>query len=268
MSMWEHIKKDFQSGDPEIMNWALIKPAYLPFLMSTSYLLFVYFLGPHLMKHRRPFKLRILMIFYNLAIVLAYARCAIKATYLFVTTDISEYFCNNASVLQSPSIYELAVISWYIYLLKYVEYLDTIFFVLRKKYHQITILHVFHHALLPICIWTILRTEKGLFQLTIGILNGVVHVVMYTYYGLAAAGIKQEYLWWKKYITRLQMVQLLLIVKLQIFAIYMECYTTAISFYMCAILNILFFILFGNFYIHTYKPRYKKGSKADIVHID
>lgn len=38
-------------------------------------------------------------------------------------------------------------------------------------------------------------------------LNSFVHVIMYTYYGVAALGPKyQKYLWWKKYLTMLQLV--------------------------------------------------------------
>lgn len=39
------------------------------------------------------------------------------------------------------------------------------------------------------------------------LLNCVVHVIMYTYYGLTAMGPKyQKYLWWKKYLTTIQLV--------------------------------------------------------------
>ena len=38
-------------------------------------------------------------------------------------------------------------------------------------------------------------------------LNSFIHVVMYTYYGLAALGPQyQKYLWWKKYMTTMQIV--------------------------------------------------------------
>lgn len=41
------------------------------------------------------------------------------------------------------------------------------------------------------------------------LLNCVVHVVMYTYYGLTAMGPNyQKYLWWKKYLTTIQLVRL------------------------------------------------------------
>lgn len=41
----------------------------------------------------------------------------------------------------------------------------------------------------------------------VGVINSSVHIVMYGYYFLAALGPEmQKYLWWKKYITRMQMV--------------------------------------------------------------
>ena len=39
------------------------------------------------------------------------------------------------------------------------------------------------------------------------LINSFVHVLMYTYYGLSAIGPHmQKYLWWKKYLTRIQLV--------------------------------------------------------------
>lgn len=41
------------------------------------------------------------------------------------------------------------------------------------------------------------------------LLNSLVHLVMYTYYGLSALGPAfQKYLWWKKYMTSMQIVSL------------------------------------------------------------
>lgn len=40
------------------------------------------------------------------------------------------------------------------------------------------------------------------------LLNCVVHVIMYSYYGLSALGpAYQKYLWWKKYLTTIQLVR-------------------------------------------------------------
>lgn len=39
-------------------------------------------------------------------------------------------------------------------------------------------------------------------------MNAAIHILMYLYYGLASCGPKiQKYLWWKKYLTIIQMVR-------------------------------------------------------------
>jgi hypothetical protein len=41
----------------------------------------------------------------------------------------------------------------------------------------------------------------------LGVINSFVHIIMYAYYLLAALGPEvQKYLWWKKYLTTLQIV--------------------------------------------------------------
>lgn len=40
--------------------------------------------------------------------------------------------------------------------------------------------------------------------------NSTVHVIMYFYYGLSAAGPRfQKFLWWKKYMTAIQLVHII-----------------------------------------------------------
>lgn len=107
------------------------------------------------------------------------------------------------------------------------------FFVLRKKYDQVTTLHVIHHGIMPLSVWFGVKFTPGettpvmnkwaiffrffFFQLCylllgghstfFGLLNTFVHIIMYAYYMAAAFGPQmQKYLWWKKYLTALQMV--------------------------------------------------------------
>lgn len=45
----------------------------------------------------------------------------------------------------------------------------------------------------------------------LGFINSFIHIIMYAYYLLSAMGPKvQKYLWWKKYITILQIVSLII----------------------------------------------------------
>lgn len=119
----------------------------------------------------------------------------------------------------------------YIYFIaKMSELLDTVFFVLRKKERQITFLHLYHHTVMPMISWGCTKYYPGghgtfigmscrvggmsrfrvfvtCILLGTGTINSFVHIIMYSYYLLSAMGPQlQKYLWWKKYITNMQMV--------------------------------------------------------------
>jgi hypothetical protein len=99
---------------------------------------------------------------------------------------------------------------WSLYF-RFLDLLDTFFFVANKKFGHITNLHVVHHFLIPIYGWILTRFVPGGNDCFAGFLNFFVHVIMYTYYFLASLGPGfKKYLWWKKYLTRLQLVQFVL----------------------------------------------------------
>lgn len=52
---------------------------------------------------------------------------------------------------------QVAEVLWWYYFSKLIEFLDTIFFVLRKKTSQITFLHVYHHASMFNIWWCVLN---------------------------------------------------------------------------------------------------------------
>jgi elongation of very long chain fatty acids protein 7 len=81
---------------------------------------------------------------------------------------------------------------------------------MRKKNSQVTFLHVFHHGIMPFTWWFGVKFVPGGQGSFHSLMNAFVHIVMYSYYGLAACGDKyQKYLWWKKYLTKLQLVSFL-----------------------------------------------------------
>ena len=50
---------------------------------------------------------------------------------------------------------------WWYYFSKFTEFMDTIFFVLRKKYDHISTLHVIHHGCMPMSVWFGVKFTPG-----------------------------------------------------------------------------------------------------------
>lgn len=93
------------------------------------------------------------------------------------------------------------------FLLKIADLLDTIFFVLRKKDRQISFLHVYHHTGMVVLTWNATKFLGGGHSIFTGFINSIIHIVMYSYYLLTAFSPKHKNnVWWKKYITQMQIV--------------------------------------------------------------
>lgn len=87
------------------------------------------------------------------------------------------------------------------YYFKYYEFVDTFFLVLKKK--RLMFLHVYHHMATAVLCYTQIVARTPIAWLVICI-NLAVHVVMYSYYGLASLGISSP---WKRWITTGQIAQ-------------------------------------------------------------
>lgn len=136
------------------------------------------------------------------------------------------------------------------------ELLDTVFFVLRKKQNQITFLHVYHHTMTAVVSWIYVRFLPGEQCALLGLINSFVHVIMYTYYLLAALGPQyKKYLWWKKYITWIQLVQFVIVLSYLMMVLMMDCKVPKALTYFMMTNMVIFLYLFGDFYRKTYKAK-------------
>lgn len=148
-------------------------------------------------------------------------------------------------------------LSYLYYLNKYIDLLDTVFIVLRKSYKQISVLHLLHHLYMPISGYYIIRfIGFGGHIIVTGLLNLFVHVIMYSYYYLSIQRpqIKRN-IWWKKYITILQMVQFVIIFGHSFWTLQQtNCAVPRGIIYMAISISVIMFSMFTNFYIHAYLP--------------
>jgi len=86
------------------------------------------------------------------------------------------------------------------------EFVDTVIMVLKKNFHQITFLHVYHHGSIFAIWWLVTYLAPNGEAYYSAALNSFIHVVMYGYYLLSGLGVKQVS-FVKKYITMMQMTQ-------------------------------------------------------------
>lgn len=98
-----------------------------------------------------------------------------------------------------------------------------------------------------------------------GIMNAIVHVIMYGYYFVSASSpnVKNS-LWWKKHITQIQIIQfiLALIHNLWPLIVATDCTVSKIFCVFSVIQAVLMIYLFGSFYKKTYLDAKKKVQKS------
>lgn len=87
---------------------------------------------------------------------------------------------------------------------RFIALFDSMYFYIDIKYNNYACIFfkVIFSCISLCCVFLLIHSA-----FFIGLLNTFVHIVMYSYYGLAALGPHmQKYLWWKRYLTSLQLV--------------------------------------------------------------
>lgn len=248
-----------KDADPRVQGWLLMSSPLPQTIILSLYVYFVTSLGPKLMENRKPFELKKAMITYNFFIVLF----SLYLCYEFVMSGWGtgySFRCEIVDYSNSPKALRMVHTCWLYYFSKFIELIDTIFFVLRKKNSQVTFLHVFHHTIMPWTWWFGVKFAAGGLGTFHAFLNSAVHVVMYSYYGLSALGpTYQKYLWWKKYLTTLQLVQFIIVsIHIGQFFFMKDCnYQFPIFLYIILSYGCIFLLLF----LHFWYRAYTKGQR-------
>ncbi|XP_071486804.1 very long chain fatty acid elongase 4-like [Diadema antillarum] len=252
-------------SDPRTSSWLLMSSPLITYSLVALYFLLVY-VGPRWMSSRNAFILKVPMLIYNAALVLL---SAFMFREFFVPTIMNPKFnavCQAVDYSNDEMSVRLAGACWWFFFSKIIELLDTVIFILRKKDSQISFLHVYHHATMPLLWWIGVRWIPGGASYFSGMVNCLIHVLMYGYYFLSALGPSiQPYLWWKKYLTSLQLVQFVVVLIHSLIVLYQDCgfprgYVYALIAYL-----ISHIILFSNFFHKAYVVKGKKSRAKKSV---
>lgn len=251
-----------EHGDPRFHKSPLLGGGPWQMLAITAtYLLGVTWFGPHLMRKRKPMENLLWPIrFYNAFMVLFNA-------YLFISFSrvlnwgLDCWGCGKSMQRLDQTglvIVELTLLS------RYFDFFDSLFFVCRKKFDHLSVLHVSHHSIVPVIVWFAGKLSPTPMIVFAGYINLPIHVVMYSYYCLSTFPSMRKYLWWKKYITTIQIIQfcLDLVHGLQVI-IFPSCNFHTLTYIQVAF-SITYMILFGNFFIRQY-TKCKPSSEEERI---
>ncbi|KAH8388513.1 hypothetical protein KR093_008216 [Drosophila rubida] len=275
-------------SDSRTKDWPMMSSPFPTLAVCLTYVYLVKVLGPRLMENRKPLHLQNLLVVYNASQVVfsawlfyeclmggwwgAYSfRCqpvdytdSATSRRIGVSGWLTGHYsfrCQPVDYSNNPRTLRMVHACWWYYFSKFTEFMDTIFFVLRKKTSQVTTLHVIHHGCMPMSVWFGVKFTPGGHSTFFGLLNTFVHIVMYTYYMFSAMGPQyQKYLWWKKYLTTLQMVQFILIMVHAFQLLFIDCNYPKAFVWWIGMHAVMFFFLFNEFYKAAYKNRLMKKN--------
>lgn len=146
------------------------------FIVSV-YLLLVLKIIPDYMKNRKPYDLRKAMVTYNCFMVLINGLgCLIGLKLTDFGRKTWECKCRNEND-NSTQTWLMLYLGYCYFISKFLDLIDTFFFVFRKKYNHLSFLHLFHHGMMPFVAWVgfkYFHLNNGF----TGLFNSFIHAVM------------------------------------------------------------------------------------------
>ncbi|XP_020809579.1 elongation of very long chain fatty acids protein 4 [Drosophila serrata] len=237
--------------DERTRTWPLVESPWNVAAILALYLLMVLF-GPKWAARYKPLQLRVPLFCHSLAMVLLNAHIWVE---LFTASRALDYSfaCQPCRVSYSPHEMRIAAAFWWFYISKILEFADTAFFILRHKWRQLSFLHVYHHSSMFVMCWITVKWLPTGSSYVLGTINSLVHIIMYSYYAMSALGPRfQKFLWWKRYLTVLQLIQFAVGLLWLGQAIARGCAVDTGFLFVNFVYLVPFVILFGRFYRNNY----------------
>jgi hypothetical protein len=257
------INESLQVGaSPILDSYPLMRNPGPTLLILLCYWIFVFYAGPKLMKDRKPFELNRIITVYNLYQVIFSSWLLISGSQV---KGFHKWIWNFGCGTEEKDMDVLMLVyyyGWWYMVNKFVELLDTVFFVLRKKQNHVSFLHVYHHSNMGLMTFAFLKYTGGEQLIIIGMMNSIVHVIMYFYYFIASLGPKyKKYLGWKKHLTRIQIIQFLVMISYFASVMIRQCHLHNTVTFLLVLNTASFLYLFIKYYQNAYDKRQMEKRK-------
>lgn len=254
-------------GDPRVAEYPLMDGGpWLSILLVALYVYISKYAGPRLMQNRKPFDLKQIIFVHN--VFLVFYNFYIFSNGMSLTNyGLESLTCKRPNRFSTDE-KDLRKIyfGWLYFISKFIDFLDTFFFLLRKKDRQLSFLHLYHHAVMPLFSWMFLKFVPGGNAAFVPLVNSFVHIVMYLYYALSTFPALRPYLWWKKYLTAMQLIQFVAMILHSIYSMMKpQCEWPNFFIYSTLLNAALFFHMFYSFFRANYsKPKATSSNREKL----
>jgi hypothetical protein len=131
----------------------------LPYItIFLTYFFIIFKIAPSYMKNRKPVNISAIIQGYNVFQVVACAYFVWKSHELGFNYT-KTWKCEIR--LQPGREEDSYNSAWWFMMLRTVELVETIFFILRKKHNQVSTLHVYHHISTVVLMWLNIKYKAG-----------------------------------------------------------------------------------------------------------
>lgn len=158
---------------------------------------------------------------YNATCVFLAAYVVVGVVRFKIETHGGRFVCNDLSTESSVARANFHKVMWWYYAQKYWEMLDTIFFILRHSWRQVSFLHIYHHSSITLVTGLFLTLDASGDLYLPALLNSGIHVLMYSHYFLSSFEALKPHVWWRPYLTSLQLAQFAVCFAQPLLALYM-----------------------------------------------
>lgn len=214
-----------------------------------------------MMANRKPVNVTRFVFVHNMSM-------AALSLWMLIESVRTQYYCDHwktnlriwGSVAEegksfSPACHKLAIVLHVHFLSKALEFVDTFIMVLKRNDHQISFLHVYHHATTFLCWWMTMKIAPGGDTYFVCAINSFVHVIMYSYYLISSSKLIHIPVAIKKSITSLQLFQFGTVFLQVLHGFFIADYKPRMILYAAFAQTAFFMYLFGSFFRKSYASK-------------